>query len=150
MYRDGLGVPQDSRQAVNWYHKAEEQGDADAQYNLGVMYHEGQGVSQDFRQAMNWYRKAAEQGNASAQNNLGFMYANGQGVPRDIVLAYALVNLAADDGYEPIVESRDLVEKEMTPKQIEAARALLKNWQPGNPLPKSSRADSRYGCSNNK
>ena len=44
--------------------KAAEQGDANAQYNLGSMYFDVRGVSQDYKQAVAWYRKAAEQGNA--------------------------------------------------------------------------------------
>src|SRR5580698_1761370 len=60
-----------------------EQGDAPAQYSLGLMYDNGQGVPQDYATASSWYRMAAEQGNAGAQNNLGAMYLEGQGVPRD-------------------------------------------------------------------
>ena len=45
---NGQGVPQDYAEAVTWYRKAAEQGDADAQYNLGVMYAKGQGVPQDY------------------------------------------------------------------------------------------------------
>ena len=41
-----------------------EQGDAEAQYNLGVMYDNGQGVAQDYAEAVKWYRRAAEQGDA--------------------------------------------------------------------------------------
>jgi TPR repeat protein len=40
-----------------------EQGDAQAQFNLGVVYAYGLvGVPQDSAQALAWYRKAAEQG----------------------------------------------------------------------------------------
>ena len=39
-----------------------EQGDADAQYNLGWMYTNGDGVLQDYAEALKWYRLAAEQG----------------------------------------------------------------------------------------
>ncbi|MEQ1847607.1 MAG: SEL1-like repeat protein, partial [Nitrospira sp.] len=38
------------------------QGDADAQYNLGVMYRDGHGVPQDSREAVKWFRLAAAQG----------------------------------------------------------------------------------------
>ncbi|WP_303396492.1 SEL1-like repeat protein, partial [Pseudomonas fragi] len=38
-----------------------EQGDAAAQYKLGIMYATGEGVAQDAKQAVTWYRKAAEQ-----------------------------------------------------------------------------------------
>ena len=38
-----------------------EQGDAIAQYNLGVMYDTGQGVNGNNIEALKWYRLAAEQ-----------------------------------------------------------------------------------------
>ena len=42
-----------------------DQGDAFAEYDLGVIYSNGQGVPQDFAQAARaaWFRKAADQGN---------------------------------------------------------------------------------------
>jgi TPR repeat protein len=50
---------------------AAEQGDADAQSDLGVMYLRGQGgVAQDYREAEKWFRLAAEQGNADAKKFL--------------------------------------------------------------------------------
>jgi TPR repeat protein len=57
-----------------------EQGDANAQYNLGLLYARGQGVEKNPQEAARWYEKAAEQGVPAAQYNLGVMYANGQGV----------------------------------------------------------------------
>jgi alpha/beta superfamily hydrolase len=99
MYMDGRGVPQDYKQAVAWYRKAAEQGDAFAQTNLGVMYSDGQGVPQDYQQAVAWYRKAAEQGHAVAQTNLGVMYSSGQGVPQDYQQAVAWFRKAAEQGH---------------------------------------------------
>ena len=52
--------------AVYWYRKAAEQGDAEAQYNLGLAYWLGDGISEDKPQAVYWWSKAAEQGNADA------------------------------------------------------------------------------------
>ncbi len=49
-------------------------GNAVAQYNLGVMYFNGHGVTQNYAEAARWYRKAADQGDAKAQYNLGLMY----------------------------------------------------------------------------
>ncbi len=60
-----------------------EQGDAKAQFNLGIMYSNGQGVPQDYAEALQWLRKAAEQGQTRAQFNLGVMYRNGLGVGKD-------------------------------------------------------------------
>jgi hypothetical protein len=74
-----------------------EQGNADAQYNLGVMYDNGQGVPQDKAEAVKWYRKAAEQGHARSQFSLGLMYAVGEGVPMDKVKAYMFSSLACSN-----------------------------------------------------
>ncbi len=45
------------------------EGDAIAQYDLGVMYAKGKGVAQDYVEARKWYLKAAEQGFAAARDN---------------------------------------------------------------------------------
>ena len=65
------GVKRNSAEAMEWYHKAAAQGNAQAQFNLGSMYFEGEGVPKDPAQAVVWYRKAAEQGDSDAQHNLG-------------------------------------------------------------------------------
>ncbi len=52
----------DYKQDFYLINKAAEQGDVNAQYDLGVMYAIGQGVSQDYKQAVAWYSKAAVQG----------------------------------------------------------------------------------------
>jgi TPR repeat protein len=52
----------DMREAVKWFRKAADQGDAKAQLNLGACYFRGEGVKQDKAEAVKWYRKAAEQG----------------------------------------------------------------------------------------
>jgi TPR repeat protein len=51
MYDNGEGVPQDKAEAVRWYRLAADQGDAQAQTNLGVKYAMGEGVLQDNVQA---------------------------------------------------------------------------------------------------
>ncbi len=99
MYANGQGVPQDYREAVQWYRLAADQGLAGAQFKLGWMYANGEGVPQDHREAMQWYRLAADQGLAEAQFNLGWMYANGEGVPQDHREAVKWYRLAADQSY---------------------------------------------------
>ena len=47
-------MPEDDREAVKWFRKAAEQGDASAQYNLGVMYANGEGVPEDYVKAYAW------------------------------------------------------------------------------------------------
>jgi hypothetical protein len=76
-----------------------DQGDAVAQFNLGVMYAQGRGVPQDDAEAVRWYRKAADQGHPTAQNNLGMMYQEGHGVPRDDAEAVRWYRKAAERGH---------------------------------------------------
>ena len=107
-----------------------EQGDARAQHNLGLTYANGHGVPQDYKEAVKWFRLSAEQGDAGAQLNLGLMYYKGQGVPQDYVLAHMWFNLSGSNGDEDAVENRDIIEKRMTPQQIEKAQEMARNWKP--------------------
>ena len=75
-----------------------EQGDAKAQYNLGLLYNNGDGVPQDYVEAGKWFRKAAKQGYARAQNNVGVMYNNGVGVLQDYAEAVKWYRKAAEQG----------------------------------------------------
>ena len=85
--------------ALRDFRKAVDQGEADAQYFLGVMYDNGQGVTQDYAEAAKWYRRAADQGLAKAQVNLGGMYLLGRGVARDDGEAFVWYRRAADQGH---------------------------------------------------
>ena len=76
-----------------------EQGDADAQYNLGEMYYFGTGVPQDYQTALEWFKLAAEQGHADAQYILGVLYHNGEGVLQDYKVALKWLKLAAEQGH---------------------------------------------------
>lgn len=88
----------DYQAAFDEWRPLAELGDAEAQYNLGVMYDEGTSVEQDLGKAADWYRKAAEQGFVDAQTNLGLMYYHGQGVNQDIRAAAHWLNLAVANG----------------------------------------------------
>jgi TPR repeat protein len=74
---------------------AADQGDADAQLQIGLMYANGVRLLNDYTKAVEYLRKAADQGKARAQGSLGFMYATGLGVPRDTVEAVKLFGKAA-------------------------------------------------------
>ena len=103
------------------------QGNADAQFNLGLMYHEGQGVPQDDKTAAKWWKLAAEQGDAGAQSNLGAMYYNGYGVIKDYVYAHMWWNIAASSGdTENASKNRDIIAKQMTPADNSAAQKLAR------------------------
>ena len=61
----------DMQASLTYYRLAAEQGDARAQYNLGVCLQNGESVDQDQQEAVKYYRLAAEQGDADAACNLG-------------------------------------------------------------------------------
>ncbi|MDH5478723.1 MAG: sel1 repeat family protein, partial [Nitrospinota bacterium] len=56
--------------AGQWFRKAAEQGDPEAQESLGLLYAEGSGVKKDLAEAEKWLRKAADLGNENARANL--------------------------------------------------------------------------------
>ena len=64
------GKPQDYKEAVRLYRLAADQGNAVAQYNLGICYEFGKGVAKDLDEAIRLYRLAAEQGHENAKKAL--------------------------------------------------------------------------------
>lgn len=85
------------------YHPAAEQGDAEAQFQLGSLYNSyAVGTDRNERkiEALRWFRKAAEQGHVEAQYRTGNYYRLGQGVvARDKAEADAWFIKAAAQGH---------------------------------------------------
>jgi len=75
-----------------------DQGDAVAQFRVGLIYYMGQGVSRDYLEALTWFKKAARQGNPYAQFNVGYMYEKGEGTPQNYVEAANYYRQAAERG----------------------------------------------------
>ena len=113
MLEEGESVTENDEDAVKQTRelvetrKAAEQGDAEAQFNLGRMYKNGdegvpnegvpnEGVPKNDVEAVKWFRKAAEQGDTKGQYLLGWMYANGEGVPKNDEEAVSWYRKAAD------------------------------------------------------
>lgn len=118
----------DYNAALQEWRPLAEQGDANAQHNLGVIYEYGYGTRQDYKKAMSWYLKAARQGLAAAQYNLGVMYHNGEGVPRDYVQAHMWFSIAGENGIEEVTRNLDIVTKKMTSTQVADAQRLAREW----------------------
>ena len=99
-YDAGLKAAQagDFQTALKEWKPLADQGDAYAQYNLGLKYDNGEGVPEDDAEAAGWYRLAADQGHADAQLFLGLKYDNGEGVVEDDAEAVRWFRLAADQG----------------------------------------------------
>ena len=87
-----------SQEFENYLIKAQE-GDINAQYQLGSIYSTGRnGIEKDDGKAHSWYLKAAESGHVFAMYYLAWMYKRGQGVKEDPEKAFYWFEKAAEKG----------------------------------------------------
>lgn len=106
-----------------------EDGDANAQLNLGRCYYFGNGVTKDYVKAFDWTKKAAEQGHYVAQYNLANMYFNGWGTTKSMASANEWMKKASDSGYAPAQYAYGiaLVKGEGIPQNENEGVALIKS-----------------------
>ncbi|HLW78481.1 MAG TPA: tetratricopeptide repeat protein, partial [Terriglobia bacterium] len=127
MYHQGRGVPRDFVQAEKWYKAAADQGNAQAECQLGSMI-----LKKDTVQGLKLLKLSAQQGFTDAYLILGLAYMNmdTKDVPRDLVQADMWLNLAVahDDPLGPSQRAR--CERHMTRDQILKARAMATAWKP--------------------
>ncbi len=112
-YYYGIGVVKDEEKAIEYWIKAmdkkcyavikmfeiaAEDGNIEAQCNLGLIYKKGSINIIDFGKAKYWYQKAAESGHNVAQVNLGCMYEDGLGGEECLEKAKHYYQLSADQG----------------------------------------------------
>ena len=119
-YAYGTGVEKDSFASNQWFYRAAQQEDPEAQFILAYNYEHGIGTSTStstnsgskgpisIRRAVKWYSRAADNGYAAAQCNLGNCYLNGQGVVRNVGCAQRLYRLAAEQGDEQAKSNLDI------------------------------------------
>jgi uncharacterized protein len=148
IYEQGLVVQQDYKEAAKWYRRAARK------FFL-----------RDYcTPRNNYYRSCRAYSNyPEAQYNLGLMYANGYGVPEDNVLAYMWWSIAITNeelrypqvcinagirtdcaghyspeeikGVKDSMENIKILEKKMTPQQVEKALAMAMKWKRKTPDP---------------
>jgi TPR repeat protein len=132
-----------------------EDGDADAQYEVGIMYLKGQGVEEDRAQAVRWLESASVAGNeqaaaklrrmddqrdkftaleqqaragdVEAQYEIGMMYLKGRGVEKEQEQAYVWLGKAAKQGYEKAITRMGILHQrgEVGEVDYEQAHALF-------------------------
>lgn len=114
----------------DWYKIAAQQGNVDAQQQLGFVYSHGFGPARtvNYAEAAKWYALAAEQGNIQAQFQLSVMYFQGQGVPKDGALAYKWASITATLGHPNGVEFRDVSAALLSNQQISEGERLAREW----------------------
>ena len=91
------GKPLDNAEIAREFVKAN-QGDAKAQFNIGLLFLKGEGFPQDYQKAQVWFEKAARQGLGQAQYNLGVMLEQGLGIKQNAPDAKHWYEKAAEQG----------------------------------------------------
>ncbi len=98
LHSQGLGVPVNLEEGVNWYRQSAVKGYAPAQFNLGVAFREAKGTRKSSEKASQWFRAAAEQNHRHAQYNLASLYWIGDGVDKNREEAVKWFEKAAKSG----------------------------------------------------
>ena len=76
-----------------------DQGDAKAQFQLGMSYRSGEVGSRDYPLSYKWLEKSAQQGYAEAQYALGVMHVAGDGVLQSFPAAFRWFEQAAQQNH---------------------------------------------------
>ncbi len=137
MYDTGkMGLPQDDKQAAEWYRKAADRDFAAARTKLAYMYAAGRGVERNRTEAGKLLRRAAEQGDTVAQDNVGAMYEQGiYGVMQNLVMAYVMYSHAAAAGNKLSTASLAQLKPRLSPDQLREAEMLAGKWKANDPIP---------------
>ncbi|KAI8888312.1 HCP-like protein [Backusella circina FSU 941] len=93
-------VLKDYAEAGEWYSIASNNGDAKADYRLGMMYQHGKGVKANLKAGINYYNKASKKGNGDANYKLACFYFNGYGVTQDLLKAFHFYTMASTMGHK--------------------------------------------------
>lgn len=127
-------MPKPPAAHLDWYRKAADAGNAEAQYALAELYLKGDGVGRDYKAAAAMFRRAADKGNlARAQYALGLLFQRGLGVARSDVEAVLWWQKAADQNFMPAVTwvGLSLLEGKGIQKDEAAARKMLERAAEG-------------------
>ena len=100
---------------------AADQGNPEAQCQLGLMVAQGLGVEQNFEEAVRWCSLSAARGNVQAQFNLAYFYAHGEGVEQDKLLAYMWTRISDKSGYLYAKQNLPLIAATLTEHDIDMA-----------------------------
>jgi ankyrin repeat protein len=100
-YLQGIGTDVNATASAQWFEKAANSGDTDAQYALASLYAKGQGVAQNYKKAKSLYEKAAVGGNDQAAARLSLALAEGELGQSDPQGALRWALLCANRGNAP-------------------------------------------------
>ncbi|MDD9991581.1 MAG: SEL1-like repeat protein [Rhodospirillales bacterium] len=124
----------DYAEAAKIWRPLAEDGDALAQFNLGLLHETGRGVAEEPAEAAGWYERAARQGMVRAQYNLALLHQVGRGVAQDVAQALFWLEVAARLGEGVEQEQAAEAAAQLTPLleegKLEAAQARARAFTP--------------------
>lgn len=136
VYDSNTSAPSNITESIKWFRKAAEQGNAEAQAQLGQFHYHGLGVPREFTEAAKWFRNAADQGNSLAESYLGGMYARGEGVKQDYAEAYFWSSLAViNSKIQQLKKVRDQSAAQITAEEKSAIDKRVEEWMKAHPTP---------------
>ncbi|HDZ56716.1 MAG TPA: sel1 repeat family protein [Pseudomonas xinjiangensis] len=104
---------------------AAEQGDMQAQFEMGDFYYQGERTERDVEQAIKWFEEASLQGHPAAQYRLGLMHYQGEGVDRNLPQAYIILKMAAVNGQDAAMDASDHIALQMNEEELDVATQVL-------------------------
>ena len=129
MYRQGLGVAQDDREALLWYLAAAEAGHMLGQYAAGLAFDRGIGADRDVGNALHYLREAALQGHAAAPVQIGAIHYLGTDIDVDHVRAYFWWQIAADRNAPGAAQNMFRLRQEISDQDLARATTYLTSCQ---------------------
>lgn len=97
-------------------------------YCVGQLYEKGLGVAQNYSNAAKWFTEGINMGSTPAALRLGQMYWDGKGVGKDRISAYEYIYLASLSGLPEANQKKEVMEKELTPEEIEKGTTKAIKW----------------------
>lgn len=128
---NGTEVKKNIDEALKWWLKAAEQGEVNAQFNLGLSYRDKPEYHDD---ALKWLTKASEQGDRMAQRNLSSMYERGTGASQNYSEAYFWSGVSFDSTI------KERVSEYLTTEEQAKIDARIKDWRASHSQPRASKS----------
>jgi TPR repeat protein len=120
-----MSEPEDTTFDLAMLEAKAEEGDIEAQYEMGWRHAIGMDVELDDEIAVEWLQTAAAAGHSLAQNNLGARFYSGDGVGRDIKQAYRWFFKAASQGDRKASKNLDAITGQLTEEDLKVLRSEM-------------------------
>ncbi len=111
MFASEAVTQKNNSEALYWYHRSAENGNALAQLRLGELYTLGTILPKSFEETARYYGYAAKNGNAEAQYRYARLFCVGQGVVKDQAQSEHWMYKAANQGHPKAMEVVSCLDK---------------------------------------